>query len=506
MQNLAVIFSKPATVQQQKILYVVIAGILALLCGCYLYYLRPLGFPLDDPYIVLHNAQVLHWGHDRNYPGVPALDGSTSAVHLALVALFMFWLTPIHALVSIMWLAIFAYALGLLRLAFCYSASVLQALLCVLLGLTVVDVPLQLLNGMETGLAMAAIVWLFVLLQQPPTLRVCVLRNFSCGLLPFIRPELVLLSILIFIYFASQGWRQKKSHRAAITTICIDGLIILLSALPWLLWYQISTGNFYPETIHAKQYFMAATCLPFAIKLYFFKHALVNFSGRFNWIGFAGAMVLLLVTPLGRIGLLFMLGFLTAYFIDYPSGLFANYLRYFYILVPILLYSFISTMQHSDKIVRISANVFLMLTLLQSLILLPVRWDFYLIQRHLFTSSLTNVADWCNAHLPRNSVILVHDAGYMAYATSFHLIDMVGLKTPSNIYYHKTLTFPSNGEQRDKAIADIIRYNHPQYIVLLKTWETLFGTMIGLQKQGWHFKLLWSEKDAYSVYEIENYN
>ena len=46
-------------------------------------------FPVNDAYITLHNAQVLHWGHDPNYPGTPALAGATSAVHLALVVLLI---------------------------------------------------------------------------------------------------------------------------------------------------------------------------------------------------------------------------------------------------------------------------------------------------------------------------------------------------------------------------------------------------------------------------------
>ena len=70
-------------------------------------------FPMDDAYITLHNAQVLHWGHDPNYFGTPALAGATSAVHLALVALLMFALSPPVALWAALWLAALAYTLGL---------------------------------------------------------------------------------------------------------------------------------------------------------------------------------------------------------------------------------------------------------------------------------------------------------------------------------------------------------------------------------------------------------
>ena len=79
--------------------------------------LGPPVFPMDDAYITLHNAQVLHWGHDPNYPGTPALAGATSAVHLALVTLLMSALSPPVTLWAALWMATLAYALGLVQLA-----------------------------------------------------------------------------------------------------------------------------------------------------------------------------------------------------------------------------------------------------------------------------------------------------------------------------------------------------------------------------------------------------
>ena len=72
-------------------------------------------FGCDDAYIVIHNAQVLHWGHDPNYPGTPALAGTTSPVHLAIVSVLLFVLPPPWALDAAGWLAAIAYALGILH-------------------------------------------------------------------------------------------------------------------------------------------------------------------------------------------------------------------------------------------------------------------------------------------------------------------------------------------------------------------------------------------------------
>src|SRR5947209_7939823 len=66
-------------------------------------------FPLDDPYITLHSAQVLHTGYDPIYPGVSPLYGATSAPYLALVYTLLFFLHPLYALDTACWLGVLAY-------------------------------------------------------------------------------------------------------------------------------------------------------------------------------------------------------------------------------------------------------------------------------------------------------------------------------------------------------------------------------------------------------------
>src|ERR1700758_1323589 len=91
------------------------AASLAVVCAYAVMHLvraRP-AFPLDDPYIALHAAQVLHWGRDPNFPGVPALYGVTSAPFLALLYLLLFVLPPLFALDAACWMGVLAYVLGL---------------------------------------------------------------------------------------------------------------------------------------------------------------------------------------------------------------------------------------------------------------------------------------------------------------------------------------------------------------------------------------------------------
>ena len=65
------------------------------------------------------------------------------------------------------------------------------------------------------------------------------------------------------------------------------------------------------------------------------------------------------------------------------------------------------------------------------------------------------LALWLQSNVPADARILIHDAGYLAYATRYELIDLVGLKTPESIRFHERYTVPSNGTQRDEAINQI---------------------------------------------------
>jgi hypothetical protein len=163
-----------------------LVGVASLL-GLLLYW--PVVFPLDDAYITLHNARVLLTGGDENYD-VPALVGATSAVHLVLVAGLGLFLDLPLASFLLNALAAIAYAVGLARLALWAQSSRWVASGIIGLGLLAADAPYHLFNGLETGLAMAAVVWGVILALSGSQIILPVL----CGLMPFIRPELAALA------------------------------------------------------------------------------------------------------------------------------------------------------------------------------------------------------------------------------------------------------------------------------------------------------------------------
>src|SRR4051812_13791878 len=97
-------------------LYLVVILIVALIGWADAQSLHRYLFDLDDPYITLHNAQVLLSGRDPNYGAVPPLVGATSAIHLLLVTVLLCLSGPEVALHLANWLGIALYLGGIVRL------------------------------------------------------------------------------------------------------------------------------------------------------------------------------------------------------------------------------------------------------------------------------------------------------------------------------------------------------------------------------------------------------
>lgn len=494
--------TQPASSKQQLWLYAITTVAIVFLCWLYCTNLHPIFFPLDDPFITLHNAQVLHKGYDQNYLGVPALAGTTSLVHLVMVWFLLFFLSPMVALLVIQWLAIFVYCFGLLRLAFVYQASWVQALLFLIAGTTAGFVSFQLLNGLETGLALATVTWLFVIASSSKDQLRHWLLPILCGVAPFVRPELMVLAILLLVRELYCDYKKQKPVSYLLQTI----LLFLFAGMPWLIWLWVSTGSLYPNTMTAKLAFIAETKLPLMMKVKLTYHYFMGFLVKVSYLGALGMLVLLLLTSLGRLGLIFILGFVCAYTYFSPSSLVFNAWRYPSVIAPILFFGLVSTLRFKDSIIRVGVNALLLLLVVQSIWCVSERWSDYLAVRNFYSVQLTGVAKWCQQHLPANSVLLVHDAGYIAYATSFRIIDLVGLKTPDNVAYHRQFTLPTGGQDRNKAIAAIIKASNARYLIVLKVWENYMHIAQGLRVLGWKLEPVYVQPQGYTVYRIvDNY-
>ncbi|MBK4736906.1 hypothetical protein [Noviherbaspirillum pedocola] len=434
----------------------------------------PILFPLDDAYITLHNASVLVSGFDRNYVGAPALAGATSSVHLALVTALSLIAPPTMASFLISEAGTLLYVLGLARLAFELGGSRTLATIAVALGALSGYAPYQLLNGLETGLAMAGVTWAIVFaVSEKPSWKLAAL----CGILPFLRPELAALSMLLV---GRQEWMRSKSSRA-MRSIALDFVIAALIAFPWFLWTRFNTGHLFPETMSAKAMFFAESGLPAAAKF-----ATMFFS--INVMTLAAVYLGFVVFPknsLGVVAISFCAIFLAAYYLQLPGALHHNYFRYIQILTPLGIFSMLASSKQ-----RPLARYLIVFSAALLVLTLPRAWGTYVNDQVHTERELKEVAAWSNTNIPQGAKILVHDAGYISYATSFQLFDLVGLKTPESIPFHTKWTAPSNGAKRDMAVREIAMRFRPDYAVILDDGFFWGNTAVSLKKHGWSLETL----------------
>jgi hypothetical protein len=457
-------------------------------------------YPLDDAYIVVHNVRVLHSGHDPNYPGVPAIAGSTSLVHLSLVWLVSNVVPDLGALYLVQWLSVLAYLLGVARLAFVCRASIMEAALLTLVGALAGFIPRQLLNGVETGLALAAITWLFVFLSEPVESRT---RRFGapllCGLLPYVRPDLAALSLPALGMLALARLRSSSSRREALRGIAVDLAIAVAAALPWALWCRHDLGSVFPTTVAAKRCFFAESVLPAGIK---FRTAL---SFVFDFLRFAGPVSLLLPLLLlrqqGRAGIVFLLLFVSAYGVEAPSTLSHSGYRYLLPLAPLLLLAAAGAFQVRNIALRGAVALVLAVTLVHVGRMGRTQWDWYVNACTLWSDCNRAISLWCAGSLPKDATVMVHDVGAMSYYTRLRLIDVVGLKMPASVESHRRFTLPSGGLRRGDAVEEIAWRGHPQYYVALSEFDDAFAIRDALFERGWSvtpIKTIWE----YTVYQL----
>jgi hypothetical protein len=474
---------------RERRLWASVAIVFAVLVAAWTIWVGRPDFPLDDAYITLANARVVLEGRDPSY-GVPALEGATSSLHLALVAALGLILDLRWASAVVAWLAAAAYVAGLAALAWRFALRRIEAALLIAAGSFVGFVPYHLLNGLETGLALAAVTWGIVLAAGPPSTALALLA----GVMPFIRPELALLAALLL---ADQAWRrwQARDTRA----IAGDLVLAAAAAAPFVLWLWLDTGSVVPRTAGAKRDFFAEAALPWTLKLGSVGIALAHAALQ------AGPLALGVVglrsARAGRLALLFAAAMVALYAAELPGGLSHNSNRYLYTLAPLLLAGWAMALATASPGERRWLRLGLAAALVYVMVRLPGDLGAYAADVGFARRELAGLAAWIEAELPAGARIAVHDAGYLAFATRRPLIDVVGLKTPASRAAHAELTGPSAGARRGEALARILAATHAEYFVVLAGWDRDFALTDGLRSTGWRLTALRPD-GAYQVYRL----
>ena len=435
-------------------------------------------FPLDDAYITLENARILLGGSDPSY-GTGAPMAATSVLHLALLAGLGRVLPLVVANHALMVAAAALYAAGLFRLLRAVGGDRLVATTGTLAGLTAGAAWFQLMNGLETGLAMAAVSWVAVLLVT----RRFVPLALMAGFLPMLRPELALLSLTLGL---AAVWEFRVAPRrlvplaglAAVGLAGAAGLALLI------------TGSLWPATAGAKTAFFAEAGQPLFVKYGIV--ALVLLTGALTPI-LLGLVVLHRVPRGWALGL-FALLFLAAAGWSLPGGLVHNDSRYLYILLPLGMAG-LAAVAAGHRLLRAGFVVLAGGYLLA----FPVHgWPTYRAGLAV-TAGQEALAAWARKSLPADARILIHDAGYIAWRTDFALVDLVGLKTPSSVPVHRAITLPSNGRSRGQAVARIAASAEVSHAIIHD--DPFWGIAAdGLRDAGWRLDPL--RPDAPGGYRI----
>jgi len=436
------------------------------------------GFPLDDAYITLHNARtLLAGGADPSYANSTALTGATSAVHLILIAAFglLLPLETASSLVSIGGMLL--YALGLVRLFRKLAVPPIARAVLLISAVCLGYQSYQLANGLETALALAAMVWAFVLADSR-------WLPVVCGTLPFVRPELAFLSLPLML---RHGWSLRHSPRRLLEA----GILALAALLPWLLLYYFQTGSVMPATGTSKIFFFAEANLPLSTRAQMGFDALASsLIGPF-FIGLIG----LPKRGIGLCGLFFVICFLGISVMTFPGGLFHNYFRYCSLFVPVLLIGWGICL--SGRVPY--RNIVLAILALWSVVTGIVTWAQSPTEYRIARAQMVEVV---RRDVPTDAVIMVHDAGYLPWQLPGRkLVDVVGLKSPNGIGWSEALR-AAPADRARQIVRTAERYKPGYFVVLAHElfWEDLDDSLVAA---GWSLvPVADGRPNGYTIYRM----
>ncbi len=214
------------------------------------------------------------------------------------------------------------------------------------------------------------------------------------------------------------------------------------------------------------------------------------------------SLAFLFLTRTGLACLGFFVVFLLAYYLRFPGALWHNDQRYLYLFIPILVYSMLAALASAHARVRSISRVLLVVTIALQLVEAPFNLRQLGVDREFTRVELGGVTRFVREHLPADAVVRVHVVGFLSFETPFHLVDLVGLKTPSSVGLHRALTWARCGAGRTDAVDLIARRAHATHLVVLQSWDKLFEITQGLRAHGWTLELLTEPGHSYEIYRL----
>lgn len=448
-------------------------------------------FVYDDSYITLANATSLLTGITPF--SSPALTGSTSIVHTLLASVLSLFAAPEAALALSNSLALCLAAIGMSKVCRFHgfsqltTAAMTVAYACC--GLTLMHAH----NGLETSLVLAGSVWAIYFTETDDVTGSAIIA----GLLPWIRPELSLLS-LYCLTTISNDFTKRKLYGWL--------LIAATATMPFLAITFLNTGTVIPQTMAGKLAWFSEDCANRAWKIATTKSTISAYIKNIGlvFIGIAG--LLISKSRKSYILLIGILVFYVSYYALFPGALGHYNLRYQYFCYTPLFYGLIILTTKAQKPQKIAPILAVALTAQITTIDIPINIQTNKNNKTFTEQSIAPIAEWINHKIPSDATILIHDAGYIGYKSQRHLIDLVGLKTPSAIKINQEINHRSCGLNRGAAIRKIVATHSPEYIVTLDSWDGIFGITNALNGPGagYHLTTVFATKNGYSIYKIDN--
>ncbi|MEX0277761.1 MAG: hypothetical protein AB3N19_09605 [Ruegeria sp.] len=448
----------------------------------------PVWFPLDDAYITIGNVETFRSGQTDLY-GNDGPTGASSLIHfLALLLLSLIIDTPIASLLLSLLSGAF-YAVGLWLLLRAVSTSRTVVAFGTITGLLAGNAWPQVLNGLETGMAMAAITWAFYFRQTGKTTGLAVL----IGTLPFVRPEFYVLSALMCISLTAS---RPFDRPLAVQLLCISAATYAVFALVSL----FTLGGILPETAGAKEAYFAGKGEPLFYSLLAALHAIPETGLILVFVG-------LVFSPRlrgGWVALVFLAIFVFSSALKLPEALYHNDFRYLYPFLPVAIVSWAAVLPTRRYIAE---PAFVLGSLVAAYHCATTYWPTYTTLWKSLNEKRHHSVDWIVKNVPDGAVIGIHDAGFIPWKVAsanpvrkLNFIDLVGLKSPFAIEFHEEFTDPSNGKERWLAFDKLGRESQIDYLVILDQpfWRDIEANY---KHAGWDIELVFANKGSYQVFE-----
>lgn len=194
---------------------------------------------------------------------------------------------------------------------------------------------------------------------------------------------------------------------------------------------------------------------------------------------------------------------MAAYTWRFPGALEHNYNRYLYVLIPFAVLGWANMLSLAQRRVRPVSRWLAALTLGQILLLAPITVGFYVDEARSISRENAEMARWVARSVPRDAVVLIHDAGRIARTGQQPLVDMVGLKSQSRVDVHQRAAM-TQCRQSPPAIAEIAAHAGATYMVVTRDWDATFGLSDALRTHGWKVERADGQRGntLYRVYRI----